>query len=115
MELLWRFLLGGAIVSVFAMIGDVVRPKRFAGLFSAAPSVALATLAVTVLKDGPTYASVEARSMIFSSMGFILYVYVVTRLLAAGRGRTIRVSILSLVVWGAVALVAGWLLSRGSA
>jgi len=72
MELVWRFLPGGAIVSAFALIGDVVRPKRFAGLFSAAPSVALATLAVTVVNDGPTYAAVEARSMIFSSVGFIL-------------------------------------------
>ena len=42
-EFLIRFLIGGAIVSAFAMIGDVLRPKSFAGLFGAAPSVALAT------------------------------------------------------------------------
>jgi hypothetical protein len=36
MELLWRFLLGGAMVSLFALIGDLVRPERFAGIFGGA-------------------------------------------------------------------------------
>ena len=35
---------GERIVSAFAMLGDVLRPKSFACLFGAAPSVALATL-----------------------------------------------------------------------
>jgi hypothetical protein len=43
-QILIRFLVGGAVVSVFALIGDVLKPKSFAGLFGAAPSVALATL-----------------------------------------------------------------------
>src|SRR5215469_15432404 len=48
MNILWRFMLGGVMVSLFAFIGDIVRPKRFAGLFGGAPSAALATLALTV-------------------------------------------------------------------
>jgi hypothetical protein len=28
--------LGGAVVSAFAMLGDVIRPKSFAGLFGCA-------------------------------------------------------------------------------
>jgi hypothetical protein len=44
MDWVLRFLIGGTIVSVFALIGDVLKPKGFAGLFGAAPSVALATL-----------------------------------------------------------------------
>jgi len=32
-------------VSAFAVIGDLFKPKSFGGLFGAAPSVALATLA----------------------------------------------------------------------
>ena len=43
-EYLVRFLVGGVVVSAFAMFGDVLRPKSFAGLFGAAPAVALATL-----------------------------------------------------------------------
>ena len=42
-DLLLRFLIGGLVVSVFALVGDLFRPKSFAGLFSAAPSVALAS------------------------------------------------------------------------
>lgn len=111
MELLWRFLLGGAIVSAFALVGDVVRPKRFAGLFSAAPSVALATLALTVAKDGPIVASIEARSMVLSSVGFIFYAYTVQRVLASGRSPAIRVSMAALTIWALVALAAGVLLT----
>jgi hypothetical protein len=36
-EYIVRFLVGGAVVSAFAMLGDVLRPKSFAGLFGAAP------------------------------------------------------------------------------
>jgi len=41
---LLRVVLGGAVVSTFALLGDVLKPKSFAGLFGAAPCVALATL-----------------------------------------------------------------------
>jgi hypothetical protein len=44
MDYLIRFLAGGVLVSLFAIVGDVLRPKSFAGLIGAAPSVALATL-----------------------------------------------------------------------
>jgi hypothetical protein len=47
-ELLERFLLGGLIISAFAVVGDILRPRGFAGLFGAAPSVALATLTLTM-------------------------------------------------------------------
>ena len=43
----WR-----ARVSLFAVAGDVLRPKSFAGLFGAAPSVALATLTLAFWKHG---------------------------------------------------------------
>jgi hypothetical protein len=38
--LIFRFVVGGVIVSIFAMLGDLLKPGSFAGLFSAAPSVA---------------------------------------------------------------------------
>lgn len=40
-EVCIRFTVGGLFVSVFALVGDVLKPKSFAGLFGAAPSVAL--------------------------------------------------------------------------
>ena len=50
--------------AAFAVFGTVLKPKSFAGLFGAAPSVALATLALTVATDGKSYAAIEARSML---------------------------------------------------
>jgi hypothetical protein len=110
MDLLWRFLLGGAIVSLFAFLGDVVRPKRFAGIFGGAPSVALATLALTAYKSGALTASVEARSMILSSVGFVVYVYVALRLLATARWPPLLVALGGLGIWALVAAGAGLLL-----
>ena len=37
MDLVVRFLVGGALVSLFALIADVLKPRGFAGLFGAAP------------------------------------------------------------------------------
>src|SRR5438270_257458 len=42
----FKGLLGGVAVVAFSLIGEAGHPKRFAGLFSAAPSVALAGMVV---------------------------------------------------------------------
>src|SRR5690348_3957240 len=47
-----RFMVGGLFVSAFAVLGDVLKPKSFAGLFGASPSVALATLTLTIHSPG---------------------------------------------------------------
>ena len=62
-EYLVRFFIGGVVVSAFAMLGDVLRPKSFAGLFGAAPSVALGTLGIAIYLHGAPYAAIQARSM----------------------------------------------------
>jgi hypothetical protein len=56
-EYLVRFIVGGAVVSAFAMLADVLRPKSFAGLLGAAPSVALATLGIAIYQHGSGYAA----------------------------------------------------------
>lgn len=48
LEYLLRFVIGGFAAAAFAVMGDVLRPKSFAGLFGAAPSIALATLFITL-------------------------------------------------------------------
>lgn len=50
-----RFLAGGIAVSAFATLGDALRPKSFAGLFGAAPSIALATLFLTLSQKGAPF------------------------------------------------------------
>ena len=68
-----RFLLGGAIVSAFSLLGHALGPKRFAGIFGAAPSVALASLGLSFAAHGPAYVATEARSMTLGTVAFAAY------------------------------------------
>jgi uncharacterized membrane protein (GlpM family) len=72
-QLIIRFIVGGVVVSIFAVLADMLKPKSFAGLFGAAPSVALATLGLTIIADGKPYAAVEARSMVLGAFSFLVY------------------------------------------
>ena len=103
MQLVFRFIVGGLVVSFFAVIGDGLKPKSFAGLFGAAPSVALATLTLTVFKDGKAYAALEARSMILGAVCFLVYCCVCMRVLAKKKTGAATVTILSLALWLACA------------
>ena len=82
MEYVIRFLAGGLVVSLFAAAGDVLRPKSFAGLFGAAPSVALATLTLAFWKHGGGYVATEGRSMIIGAISLAVYSFLVCQLLA---------------------------------
>lgn len=73
LELLPRFIIGGLVVTAFAVIGDMLKPKSFAGLFGAAPSVALATLALSMSKHGMEFGHIEGRSLIFGACGLLIY------------------------------------------
>jgi len=72
-EMLARFLIGGIMVSCFSLLGEVFRPKSFAGIFGAAPSIALATIGITIAEHGHEFAAIEARSMIFGAIAFFAY------------------------------------------
>jgi hypothetical protein len=62
---------GGLFVVVFAIVGELAVPKRFSGLFSAAPSVALANLIVIVAAQGSAHAQVEATGMIIGAIAMV--------------------------------------------
>jgi len=102
-QILIRFLVGGAVVSVFALIGDVLKPKSFAGLFGAAPSVALATLGLTLATKGASYASIEARSMIAGAIAFFIFASLVSWSLMRYRFRALWVTTGAMPFWFAVA------------
>jgi hypothetical protein len=99
-----RFLVGGAVVSAFAMLGDVLRPKSFAGLFGAAPSVALATLGIAIYQHGANYAVVQGHAMMAGALALAVYSVVVCQLLMRLRLRAAPATLLSLVVWLIVAV-----------
>lgn len=103
MQLLLRFIVGGTLVALFAVIGDVLKPKSFAGLFAAAPSVALATLSLTILIDGKAYAAIEAKSMVVGALAFCVYAALCLYLMTAKRMRAAPAAIGSLLVWGITA------------
>lgn len=60
MDYLIRF---GIVVSVFLIIGDLLRPKFCRPVWRGA-SVALATLSLTIWKEGSAYVAIEGRSML---------------------------------------------------
>jgi hypothetical protein len=68
-----RFLAGGIAVSAFAALGETLRPKSFAGLFGAVPSIALGTLLITLSQKGAPFAAVEGSSMIVGAFALALY------------------------------------------
>ena len=112
-DLLVRFVLGGAVVSVFAVIGELFEPKTFAGLFAAAPSVAIATLALTNAKHGPEATAISARWMLVASAALLLYG---TCCVWVCRRKRIPIwlgAAASWLVWGATAYTSWWLL-RGA-
>lgn len=103
-----KALFGGLLVSGFAVVGHVLRPKWFAGLFGAAPSVAIASLAVTVLDKGHHQASLAAYGMLFGAAGFVAFSACVRPLL--DRLHAVLATCLGCVVWFVVAL-GGYLLA----
>lgn len=114
MQELVRFLIGGCVVTAFSALGEVFRPKSFAGLFGAAPSIALATLGLTVAHSGKAYAAIEARSMIFGSIAFCLYANACSWVLMRYKPPTLAVTVLLFPVWFGVSFGLLFLL-RGTA
>ena len=94
-----RVLAGGALVAGFAVLGDTLKPKMFAGLFAGAPSVATVSLLVTGIASGPAKDAKLATGMIAGAIGLVFY-----SVLAA-----ILVKHLDAVVGSAVAWIA-WLI-----
>jgi hypothetical protein len=98
-ELLLRFFIGGFIVSLFAILGDIFRPKSFAGLFGAAPSIALATVGLTIHHNGKLYAAIEARSMIAGALAMAIYAVTVSWVLLRYKPPGLAVTLALLPLW----------------
>jgi Protein of unknown function (DUF3147) len=113
-EYLIRFLVGGAVVSAFAMLGDVLRPKSFAGLFGAAPSVALATLGIAIYQHGAVYAASQSLSMMAGAIALAVFSAIVCQLLIRARMRALPATLLSMVAWLCAAFGL-WVLAGGQA
>lgn len=105
-----RVLAGGALVAGFAILGDTLKPKMFAGLFAAAPSVATASLLVTGLAMGPAKDAMYARGMIAGAVGLVFY-----SLAAAFLCKHLKAVVGSVLAWAAWLVPAAavyWILLR---
>ena len=99
-----KALIGGLAVVGFSLVGHAGHPKRFAGLFSAAPSVAVASLAITAVLKGADGAVPYARGMLTGSAGMLAYC-----LVSLYRIQRLHALIGSILAWLAWLLVAGGL------
>jgi uncharacterized membrane protein (GlpM family) len=96
-------LAGGTLVVAFALLSEGLSPKRFAGLFSAAPAVAIAGLAIVLLDKAPHDAHQNAVGMIAGAAGMIAYAAAVVPLLR--RRRASVAAVIALTAWVAAAAV----------
>jgi hypothetical protein len=108
-QILVRFLVGGAVVSAFAAVGDVLKPKSFAGLFGAAPSVALATLGLTLFAEGGSYTAIEGRSMIAGAAALFAYASAVSWIMMRYKLKALMITTCSIPLWFGVAFTAWYL------
>lgn len=112
MQILFRFIIGGLVVSLFAALADALKPKSFAGLFAAAPSVAIGTLGLTILSEGKLFAATEARSMIFGAIALFFYAMVSMQLMMKYKMGAASASISALTIWIICAMGAWYAMLR---
>jgi uncharacterized membrane protein (GlpM family) len=96
-------LAGGALVVAFALLSEGLSPKRFAGLFSAAPAVAIAGLSVVVIGETTHKAHENALGMIAGGAGMVAYAALAVPLLR--RKRAAAAAALALIAWTLVAAI----------
>jgi uncharacterized membrane protein (GlpM family) len=92
---------GGVLVVAFAMISETLKPKRFAGLFGAAPAVAIAGLAIVIATKPVHDVHEEAIGMLAGCAGLVAYAAVVSPMLL--RLPPLAASAAALVIWLVVA------------
>jgi hypothetical protein len=90
-------LLGGVMVVVFSLVGEVVRPRGLAGITSAAPSVALASLLISLVVSGAAVAVDLSLGMIAGAAA--LAVWCLIGIEAVKRLGGIKGSVATTVVW----------------
>jgi len=101
---------GGCLVVAFSMLSDRLKPKTLAGLFSGAPSVALASLGLTALAMGSGKTALAATSMIAGAAGMVAFCAVAIAL--EQKVGAITSSAMAWISWAAVAGAVFWFFLR---
>jgi len=101
---------GGSLVVAFALVSDRLQPKTLAGLFSGAPSVALASLAVTAAAMGAGKAGLAAHSMIAGAAGMVAFCGLA--MVLEQKVGSITASGLAWLAWAVIAVAVYWFFLR---
>ncbi|GII34935.1 DUF3147 family protein [Planotetraspora mira] len=109
-EVALKALAGGLFVLGFAVLAEMMTPKRLAGVFSAGPSVALGSLLVTAVLSGQADMRAAADGMRAGAVAFFVYCLVAPPLLSAWG--VWRATLAGLVVWAVTAAAVYLLLPR---
>jgi hypothetical protein len=96
-----RAVIAGVLVTAFAVLGDTLAPKKFAGIFSGAPSVALANLIVLAAIKGQSDVADSLAGMVLGGVAFVIAA--VVGALGYQRLKSLANSALIWVTWGVVA------------
>lgn len=83
---------GGLLVLLFAVLSEALKPKRFAGILSAAPSVAIAGLAIGSSAEGPLKQAAASHTMIAGAAALTVYAMIAVpalRRLGAAKGAAV--------------------------
>jgi uncharacterized membrane protein (GlpM family) len=102
-----RMVVGGLLVVAFAVLAELADPKKFAGLFTAAPAVALGSLLITLATKGAGDVRQAALGMIAGAVAMVVY----CGLGAWGVRRmgALAGSVVVLAAWGVAAGVLYWM------
>jgi uncharacterized membrane protein (GlpM family) len=93
--------LGGTFVVLFAALSEPLTPKSFAGLFAAAPSIALAALVVTGITKGARADHEQSLAMVFGAGAMVCYC--LTAVISVDRLGALRGSIVAFAAWASIA------------
>ncbi|TMC90143.1 MAG: DUF3147 family protein [Chloroflexi bacterium] len=105
-----KALAGGTLVVAFAVLSDALKPKTFAGLFSAAPSVAVASLGVTTIAFGTGKAAQAAGAMVAGAIGLVAFC--AAAMVLERRVGALTSSAVAWLAWFVAAGAASWALLR---
>jgi uncharacterized membrane protein (GlpM family) len=101
-----RMVVGGLFVVAFAVVAELVEPKKFAGLFSAAPAVALGSLLITLAAKGADDLRQAALGMVVGAVALVVYCGLAT--FGVRRMGALAGSALVLTAWGVAAGILYW-------
>ncbi|WP_062433690.1 DUF3147 family protein [Herbidospora daliensis] len=100
-----RGVFGGVLVMCFALLGEATSPKRFAGIFAAAPAVAIGGMVITAVSDGREELAESGLGMVAGGIALVAYCALAVPMVR--RFGALKGSTGALVLWALVAWL-GW-------